>query len=58
MHFKLGRLYVYLNKAVTNRKNNTFQQMADGQYGNQLEENKQERVVPAFAFVKVAYLGI
>ena len=31
--------------------------MADGQYGNQLKENKQERVVPAFEFVKVAYQG-
>lgn len=41
-------------KPLPREKNNTFRQMTDGQYGNQLEENEQERVVPTFEFVKVA----
>ena len=45
-------------KLLPREKNTTFQHMADGQYGNYLEKTKQERVVPAFEFVKVAYLGI
>ena len=35
-------------KPLSREKNNTFRQMTDGQYGNQLEENEQERVVPTF----------